>query len=510
MADSPQGDPRRWWALGALVVAVLVLGYDMTVLNVALPTLAAELHAGTGEQQWFVNAFLVVFAAALLPAGLLGDRFGRRRMLVTGLVITLAGSFLGAFADTPGALIAARGVMGLGAALVSPLAVAVLPSLFGPAERGRAIATVTSGLAVGMPLGPLVGGWLLDRYWWGSTFLLSVPLIAAGIAACLLLLPESRDPAAPRVDPVATALSAGGLGALVFGLIEGPGRGWDDPVVLGTLGGSVPLLALLVAHERRRARPMLDVGLLRLPGFGGNALVGALISFILAGLLFVLPQYLQAVRGHDAFGTGIRVMPLLAGLLVAARGCPPLVGQFGRRGVVATGLVLLCFSGVLGSTTEPDSGFALTAAWMTVTGLGAGLSLVPAMDAALGALPRERAGVGSGLLMATRQVGGALGVALLGSLLAQVYRDRLTTDGLPAAAAATARESVVAAHAVADRRGLTALAESADAAFVHGMSVTLYLCAIAALAAALVAGLVLAPRRAGEPVAAPAEGEARA
>jgi MFS family permease len=343
-----------------------------------------------------------------------------------------------------------------------------------------------------MPLGPLVGGWLLDGYWWGSIFLINVPLIVVGIVACLLLLPETRDPAAPAVDVLSTALSFGGLAALVYGLIEGASRGWDDPLVIGTLGASVPLLVLLVARERRRAHhPILDIALLRDPGFGWNALVGALVSFVLAGLLFVIPQYLQVVRGHDTLETGVRVVPVMAGLLVGARVCQPLVRVFGRRGVMVSGLVMLSFAGFLGSSTGANSDYALLAAWLAVAGLGAGLTLVPAIDAALVALPPERSGTGTALLMTMRHVGSAIGVALLGSLLAQAYRGGLETGGLSKAVADAARESVVAAHEVAERAGPAELIASADSAFVRGMSLMLFVCGIAGLAAALLAGALL-------------------
>ncbi len=512
MDVDPGLGPRRWGALGALALATFVLALDMTILNVALPSIAADLKADTGGQQWTVDAFLVVFASAMLPAGMLGDRFGRRLTLVTGLAVLLAGSVVGALADGPGLLIAGRAVMGLGAALVSPLTVAVLPALFGPAERAKAIAALTAAFTAGLPLGPLVGGWLLDRYWWGSVLLVNVPLVLVALAGCALLLPETRERGAPPVDVLGAACVAGALGALCHGLIEGPSLGWGAPLVLASWAAALPLLAVPAARERGRERPPLGLGLLRDPAFGGNALIGALISFILAGLIFVLPQYLQAVHGHDAFGTGLRLLPLLAGVLVAARGCQPLVRQFGPRGIVATGLALLSFAGIQGSTTEVGSGYGLTAIWLTVAGLGAGLALLPATEAALAALPSDRSGTGSGLLMTLRHVGGAICVAVLGSLLAQVYRDRLDTDGLPPAAAEASRESVVAAHAVAGNTGRTTLADSADWAFTHGMSVTLYVCSLTALGGALLAGLLLPQRRAvrsGVTTLATAEGDAR-
>ncbi|MGW6793299.1 DHA2 family efflux MFS transporter permease subunit [Streptomyces chartreusis] len=484
-------DTRRWWALGALVASMLTLGFDMTILNVALPTMAADLAATTGQQQWMADAYVVVFAALMLPAGLLGDRFGRRRMLIAGLGVFLAGSLLGALAGDVNAVIAARAVMGVGAALVTPLSLAVLPTLFGPEERTKAVGIASAASALGLPLGPIVGGWLLNHFWWGSVFLINVPMAAIGIAACLFLLPETKDPASPAVDTVSTAFAATGLGALVYGIIEAPARGWGDPLVLGMLGAAVLLIAALVVRERRVERPMLDMTLLAHRGFLFNTVAATLVTFILTGLLFVLPPYLQAVLGHDALGTGVRLLPMMGGLLVASRLAPKVVARFGARAAVSAGLVVLAFAGFLGSRTTVDSGYGFVALWLTITGLGFGLSLIPAMNGGLSALPRDRAGSGSGLLMTLRQVGGAIGIALLGSLLAGAFRDRLDVTGLPAGTADTAGESVVAAHLVAERAGSAQLAASANSAYVHGMGIVLLVCGIAALVSALLAAAFL-------------------
>ncbi|MGW3953850.1 MFS transporter [Streptomyces sp. NPDC004752] len=500
-SDTPSPDPRRWWALGALVASMLVLGFDMTILNVALPTMAEQLGAGTGEQQWMADAYVVVFAALMLPAGLLGDRFGRRRMLITGLAVFLAGSVVGSLAGEVNAVIAARAVMGVGGALVMPLALSVLPSLFGPGERAKAVGIISAASALGMPLGPILGGWLLDHFWWGSVFLINVPMVAIGIAACLFLLPETRDPASPKVDIVSTALTATGLGALIYAIIEAPDRGWGDPLVLGLLATAVVLLAALVVRERRAARPMLDMSLLGQRGFLVNSVAATLVTFTLSGLLFVLPPYLQAVLGNDALGTGVRLLPMMGGLLVAARGAQPVVARFGARAVVSAGLVVLAFAAFLGSRTTVDSGYGFTALWLSVAGLGFGFAMVPAMDGALGALPADRAGSGSGLLMTLRQVGGAIGIALLGSLLAGAFRDRLDVTGLTGQAAHTAGESVVAAHLVAERSGATQLVASANSAYVHGMGLVLLVCGIASLVAALLAAVFL-PGAADAPSAA--------
>ncbi|MFE1834410.1 MFS transporter [Streptomyces sviceus] len=484
-------DPRRWWALAALVASMLTLGFDLTILNVALPTMAADLDAGTGAQQWMADAYVVVFAALMLPAGLLGDRFGRRRMLIAGLAVFLAGSLVGALAGDVNAVIAARALMGVGGALVTPLALSVLPTLFAPDERTKAVGIVSAASALGLPLGPIIGGWLLNHFWWGSVFLVNVPMAAIGIAACVFLLPETRDPSSPRVDALSTALTVTGLGALVYAIIEAPTRGWGDPLVLGVLAASVVLIAALVLRERRVRHPMLDMTLLTHRGFLFNTIAATLVNFILSGLLFVLPPFLQAVLGHDALGTGVRLLPMMGGLLVASRLAPKVVTRFGARATVSAGLVVLAFAGLLGSRTTVDSGYGFVALWLSLTGFGFGLSLIPAMNGGLSALPRDRAGSGSGLLMTMRQVGGAIGIALLGSLLAATFRDRLDVTGLPAQAADTAGESVVAAHQVAQRTGSADLLASANSAYVHGMGVVLLVCGIAALVAALLAAAFL-------------------
>ncbi|MFF4251432.1 DHA2 family efflux MFS transporter permease subunit [Streptomyces sp. NPDC001663] len=495
-------DPRRWWALGALVASMLTLGFDTTILNVALPTMAGDLGATTGQQQWMADAYVVVFAALMLPAGLLGDRFGRRRMLIVGLAIFLAGSLAGALAGDVNWVIAARALMGVGAALVTPLALSVVPTLFARDEQPKATAIVSAASALGLPLGPIIGGWLLNHFWWGSVFLVNVPMAAIGIAACVFLLPETRDPASPEVDTVSTALTATGLGALVYAIIEAPTRGWGDPLVLAMLAAAVVLITALVLRERRVERPMLDMTLLAHRGFLFNTIAATLVMFVLSGLLFVLPPYLQAVLGNDAFGTGVRLLPMMGGILVASRTAPQVAARFGARAAVSAGLVALAFAALLGSRTTIDSGYGFTALWLSVTGLGFGFSLMPAMSGALGALPRDRAGSGSGLLMTLRQVGGAIGIALLGSLLASTFRDRLDVTGLPAKVADTAGDSVVAAHIVAEKAHSAQLAASANSAYVHGMGLVLLVCGAAALVSALLAAAFLPgtqPARAAVP-----------
>ncbi|MFI9600587.1 MFS transporter [Streptomyces sp. NPDC052043] len=490
-AEDTRRDPRRWWALGAMVASMLVLGFDMTILNVALPTMASDLGATTGQLQWMVDAYVVVFAALMLPAGLLGDRFGRRLMLIAGLGVFLAGSVVGALAGGVNEVIAARAIMGVGGALVMPLALSVLPSLFGPEERAKAVGIISAASALGLPLGPIIGGWLLNHFWWGSVFLINVPMAGIGAVACLFLLPETRDPASPKVDALSTVLTATGLGALIYAIIEAPDRGWGDPVVVAVFAAAAALLAGLVLRERREARPMLDMALLGRRGFLFNTIAATLVMFILSGLMFALPPYLQAVLGHDALGTGVRLLPMMGGLMIAAKGAQPVVARFGPRAVVAAGLVVLAFAALLGSRTTVDSGYGFTALWLSIAGIGFGFSVVPAMDGALAALPADRAGSGSGLMMTLRQVGGAVGIALLGSLLASAFRHRLDVTGLPGEVAHTAGKSVVAAHLVAEKSGSAHLAASANGAYVHAMGLVLLVCGVASLVAALLAAVFL-------------------
>ncbi|MGI5204119.1 DHA2 family efflux MFS transporter permease subunit [Spirillospora sp. CA-108201] len=479
------GHRRRWFGLGALALSMLALGFDMTILNVALTTLSEELHASTSELQWIVDSYLLVFGALLLPAGLLGDRFGRKRLLVAGLAVFGAASLAGAFADGPGGVVAARAFMGLGAAVVMPLSMSMLPAIFPPEERTRAVAVWSSAMALGLPLGPLLGGWLLENFRWGSVFLVNVPIVAVGGVAVALLLPETRDPSAPRVDGAGSLLSAAGVAALVYGVIEAPARGWGDAVVLLSFALAAVLLAGFVLWERRAAAPMMDMALFRDPGFAWAMVAAVTANLMMAGALFVLPQYLEAVQGNDVLGTGLRLTPMLLGLLAGGVVTDRVAHRAGHKPILVAGLLVLAAGFGWGALTGPGDGYAATVPWLLVLGLGCGLTIVPAMDAVLAALPAERAGRGSGLVQTLRQTAGTLGVAGLGSLLSAFYRDRVATGGLPPGAAGAARDSIGGAVAVAGRLDDAGLLASARGAYVHGMDAAFAACGAAAVAAAL-------------------------
>ncbi|GLW97633.1 DHA2 family efflux MFS transporter permease subunit [Microtetraspora sp. NBRC 16547] len=476
----------RWWALGALVLSVLVLGLDATILNVALPTLATDLRATTGELQWIIDAYMVPFAALMLPAGAFGDRFGRKRVLLGGLAAFGIASVVATFAEGTGSLIAARALMGTGAALIMPLSMSILPSVFGPEERGKAIAVWSAAMALGLPLGPIVGGYLLDHYWWGSIFLINIPVVLVSLVAAAVLLPESRDASATRLDIPGALLSVAGLAALVYGVIQAPIDGWGDPAVLASLAAGVVLLAAFVAVERRATAPMMDLGFFRSRVFLWGAVGATLVSLGMSGLLFVMPQHLQAVLGHDALGTGVRLIPMVAGLMAGGLAGERLVERLGLRSVMTAGLLLLAAGFAVGAATGATSSYGFIAAWLAVVGAGVGLTMVPAMDGVLATLPEERSGSGSATLQTMRQVGGTMGVAGLGSLLSAVY-----AGGLPSGAPQMAKDSVTAAVALGD----PGLLHDAREAFVSGMDVVLLLCGAASLVAAPLM-LIFLPRSA--------------
>ncbi|GAA0565750.1 DHA2 family efflux MFS transporter permease subunit [Paractinoplanes ferrugineus] len=474
----------RWFALAALALSTLAIGLDTTILSVALPTLSRDLHASTGDLQWFTNSYLLVLAAALLPAGMLGDRFGRKKLLLGALVVFGAASAACAWAASTGDLIAARAVLGLGAAVIMPLSGSVLTVLFEDRERSRALSIWLTASALGIPLGPLLGGWLLDNFWWGSVFLINVPLIAIALLAVTLWVPESHGDRTRRLDLLGVVLSATGLVALTYGIIEAGDRGWSDPRSLSTMIAGVALLGGFVFWQRTARTPLIDLQLFEKKQFTGGAVLATLASFGMLGLMFSLPQFYSAVQGQDAFGSGLRLLPVIGGLLVGARTAEKLAARLGSRTVIAGGLALMAAAMLVGAGTSATSGYGFIAAWITLAGIGLGFVLPPSMDAALGALTAERSGIGNGLLQAMRQVGGAIGVAVLGTVLNGAYR-----DALPASAGA-ARESV----AIGIRTGDAGTLEAVRAAFTHGMDVSLVVAASVA-AAGVVLALLMLPGR---------------
>jgi EmrB/QacA subfamily drug resistance transporter len=495
---------RRWWTLGVMCLSLLVIGLDNTILNVALPTLVRDLHAGASQLQWIVDAYALVFASLLLTAGSLGDRYGRRRVLGAGMLIFGVGSVLSAFAQTPGSLITWRALMGLGGAMIMPSTLSIVSNVFPSEERGRAIGIWAGFSGIGIAIGPVIGGWLLEHFWWGSVFFINVPVIAVAVIAGLFLVPESRDPAATPLDPVGAVLSTAGLTALTYGLIEAPSNGWTDGTILGSFAAAVVLLGAFVLAELRVRHPMMDVRLFQNGRFTAASIGTAMVFFSLFGALFFLTQYLQFVLGYGTLEVGVRLIPVAGALIVGAPLSARLVERIGTKAVVTGGLTLVSAGLLLLATASPASGYGLVISSLVVLGLGMGMTMAPATEAIMGALPRARAGVGSAVSTTVRQVGGVLGVAVLGSLLSSVYGTRLTDTlrGLPSTIVSAASDSVGAAVGIGARIGGApgrALVDAAHSAFIHGMDVTLVVAAGVALIGALVALLFL-PARATRPV----------
>jgi EmrB/QacA subfamily drug resistance transporter len=525
-------DSRRWWALAALALSVLVVALDLFVLTLALPTVSSDLHASSGDLQWFVDAYSLVLAAALLPAGLLGDRVGRKRLLIGALVLFGFASLACAYSTSAGELIAARAVLGLAAAVILPMSLAVLPVLFTAAERPRAIAAVGGATFLGYPIGPILGGWLLDHFWWGSVFLINLPVVVIAVTAVALLMPESRGRGREHVDVIGIVVSSAGLTSLTYGLIKAGDAGWTDPVAVVTMAAGAAALAAFVIWERRisrprsasqddeRARPvpvpLVDLGLFGSAGFTWGTILSTLVSFALFGLVFAMPQYFLDVRGFDSLGAGLRMLPMIGGLAVGLA-----VGQrlqtprkrataapVSPKTLVTAGFVIMALALAVGTRTTVSTGTGFAATWFAITGFGLGVAMPTALNAAIGALSPARSGSGSALITAMRQVGGTIGVAVLGTVLATVYRGRLHLTGLPVAAEHVIRGSVAGGVAAARATRSPQLLDIVRTAYVHGLDVMLWMCSGIAIASALLA-LAFLPGRDGQDAQAapPASGE---
>ena len=478
---------RRWWTLAVLSLSLLVIGLDNTILNVALPSLRTDLNATSSQLQWIADSYMLVFAGILLTAGSLGDRFGRRRALVLGLVIFGAGSLASAFAGSATELIATRGLMGLGAAFIMPSTLSILTNVFPAGERAKAIGIWAAVSALGIAIGPVTGGWLLAHFWWGSVFLVNVPFVVATLVAARRLVPESRDPESPRLDGVGAGLSLVGLITLVWAVIEAPNRGWTSSHVLVAFAASAVLLTAFAVWELRTRYPMLDVRMFRNRRFSAASASVGLVFFALMGTIFFLTQYIQSVLGYTPLQAGVRIIPVAGGMILGAGLSTKLTRRFGTKVMVAAGLGTVSAALFLLAHAQVDSGYGLVAAVLAIMGLGMGFAMAPATDSVMGSLPLEKASVGSAMNDTTRMVGGALGVAVLGSLLSSGYRSHL-----PASAGDAARDSLGGALYVAGPH--SALADTARHAFVSGMGTAALAAGAIALVGALLA-LVFLPAR---------------
>ncbi len=482
---------RRWLILGVLVLCLLIVILDNTILNVALKNIQQSLGATQSDMEWAVNAYSLVFAGLLFTWGVIGDRLGRKRVLLTGLVLFGAFSAACAFSGSPAALIATRALMGIGGAAVQPQTLSIISNVFSPEERPKAIGIWAGFSGVALAIGPVTGGFLLDHFWWGSVFLVNVPVVIVAVVAIGAVVPESRDPHPRRVDIPGVLLSIVSLVLLVYGIIKGgQTTDWAAPQVWGTITAGLVLLGLFTVVELRSRNPALDVTLFRKPQFAASTVAVGLTFFALMGATFFLSFYFQAVRGYSPLQTGLCLLSMATGQIIAAPRSTRLAERLGTRTVVGGGLALvaLCFL----SFTQVDADLPLP--WLEVLlflmGLGMGNIMAPATNAVMNAVPRERAGAGAAVNNTIRQVGGALGVAVLGSILSATYRSRLgdaaqvlpaqvrgsdTSESIGGTLAAIGRTAQQVASGAMPRSALAPLGplrESALSAFVHAMHVT--------------------------------------
>jgi EmrB/QacA subfamily drug resistance transporter len=498
--DQRPGYERRWWVLATMIVCLLVVIMGNTILNVAIPTLQRDLGASHGEIQWAVDAYILVFAGLLFTWGVAGDRLGHKKVLLLGLTIFATGSLLAAFSSSPIQLIVWRAVMGVGGAAVQPTTLAVITHVFPPGERGRAIGVWSGTAGIAVAGGPLAGGAVLAHFWWGAVFLLGVPVAVLGAAAVLAVVPETKALSSGRIDILGVLLSVAALAGIVYGIIRGgAGHGWATPGVLGPLLGGLLVLALFIWLQRRSAHPTLDVSLFRNPAFSAAAAALALNFFALQGATFYLVYYLQGALGYTPLQSGATLIPVAVGMGIMAPLSARLTERFGAKAVCAGGFLLMALSFAGFQLLGLGPPVWLLLGILSLQGFGMGAVMAPATESIMSVVPREKAGSGAAVNNAVRQVGGALGVAILGSLLAASYSAHLgsAVEVLPPAERSEASQSIVStlasvqqARAAGDAeaaRAAAAVVEPAREAFVSAMHVT----AIGTAGTGVVAGIVV-------------------
>jgi EmrB/QacA subfamily drug resistance transporter len=498
---------RRWLILGVLCFSLLVIVLDNTILNVAIPTIVRDLDATNSQLQWIIDAYTLVFAGLLLTAGSLGDRFGRRGALQFGLAVFGVGSLASALAGSASVLIATRAFMGIGGAFIMPATLSIITNVFPAQERGRAIGVWAGTAGLAGVLGPLVGGFLLQHFYWGSVFLVNIPIVIVGLFAGVFLIPTSKDPSAPRLDPPGAVLSIAGLSSLLYGIIEAPQDGWGAPRILVAFAVGAALLVAFVSWERRTDHPMLDVRFFKNPRFTAASSGMTCVFFALFGAIFVITQYFQFVLGYSPLETGVRYLPWAGLTMFVSPWSARLVERFGTKRVVTTGLTLVAIGLVSFTTLDASSSYGAAVWRMAFFSIGMGLTMAPATESIMSALPLGKAGVGSAVNDTTRQVGGALGVAVIGSVLSSVYGTRIGNflASHPVHASVTNMKQSLG-YTLGVAAGLhkagAALASTAKDAFVTGMHYGVVVAASAALLGAIVALRWLPARARGEDVAA--------
>ncbi len=493
---------KRWLILSVLCLSLVMVVVANSSLNVAIPALSRELGASSSELQWIIDAYAIVFAGLLLFAGALGDRFGRKGAMQIGLVLFGLGTTVATLADSPGQLIACRAAMGVGAAFVMPGTLSILATVFPAQERAKAIAIWAAFAGAGGALGLLLSGFLLDHFWWGSIFFINIPLVIVALASGALILPTSRDPSQARFDVPGAVLSILGLGSLIYSIIEGPEKGWLTAETLGLMAVSVAIITVFIVWERRCAHPMLDLSLFSNRSFTVGCSTIFLGFMAMLGMFFVVSQYLQSVQGHSPFNTGVRLLPFTLAMMVAAPRSAALVERLGARRVVTTGLIFNAVGLAILGTLAADSSYLHFMAGGIMMGAGMGLTMPPSTGAIMTSLPLGKAGVGSAVNDTTREVGIAVGVAVIGSIVSSRYRSSLgdlDRFGVPAEVSAAAREGVSRAVLAAGQLpdsvpGGRELVEAARSAFMDGMHAAMFAAAAITVVAAVLASRFMPDR----------------
>jgi EmrB/QacA subfamily drug resistance transporter len=489
-------------ALAVICLSVFVISVDATIVNVALPTLSRELNADTAQLQWIVDAYTLVMAGLLLSVGSLSDRFGRRGWLSGGLVVFAMTSAVAARVNSAESLIAARAAMGVGAAVIFPTTLGLITNIFTDAvPRAKAIGVWAAMVGVGVAAGPMTGGWLLEHYSWGSIFLVNVPVAATAIVGGILFVPTSRDPAAPKVDLPGLILSCVGVTALIYTVIESPQWGWGSARAVAGFGIATVVLAAFARWEQRSSHPMLDVSVFANRRFSGGSLAVTAGFLTLFGFIFVITQYFQFIKGYSAFEAGVRLLPVAVSIAVASVLGPRMVERLGSTAVVAAGLAIFAAGLAWASTADAATPYLEIAGQMVLLGGGLGLTFAPATEAIMGSLPADKAGIGSAVNDTTRELGGTLGVAIVGSVFASVYARRIDSSSalaaLPADLRSTMKQSTAAAYRVIGQLPAPQAGGVRDAvnhAFLGGMQIGSLVCAAIALAAAVVVTALLPAR----------------
>ena len=502
-----EASTKAWVALAAMAVLLVSIGLDLTVLNVALPNLAVDLRATSSDLQWFVNAYALVMAASLLPAGRLGDRFGPRVLIVGSALVFGLSSAACAWAPSATWLILARGLMGAAAGFYMPLSMSMLTRMFSGSDRSRAISLWTVAVALGIPIGPLLGGWLLDHFWWGSVFVINIPLTLVAVAGLAATLPSTRPDPTISVDVPGAVLSSVGFVLLTYGFTRAGDTGWGESVVLSALGAGVVLTIAFLLWLRRGRHPLFPLSIFQSPQFLWGCVMATLASLVMMTTIFVVPQYAQVWTDTNALGVGLRLLPFIGGLVFAVPVAEQIIKRTtGRyRVVVALGFVLAAAGSLLASRTGPDSSTSYVLVWSGLLGAGVGFALPNSMDLAMSVMDSTESGTGSGVVQCLRQLGGSFGVAVLGTIMVGAYRHGLATDGLPPEAAEAVRSSPSLGAVVARRSQMTPLLSNVQNSFLSGMELVFTTLAVLALLTALVAA-VRVPRDPGDHLAEAAGG----